>query len=160
MKKFFLFISVIFSLSASAQVSGVSLTASGLTCSMCSNSINKALKTLPFIDKVEADIKNSSFKISFKDNNPVDFDKMKMKVEKAGFSVSEFVAIIQCNNVPVKKDQPVRIGDQVFLFKNTTDPVLNGEKRIKILNKGFVSSKEYKNNALVQTSAGIYLVSI
>jgi len=126
---------------------------------MCSNSINKALKTLPFIDKVEADIKNSSFKISF-NNNPVDFDKMKMKVEKAGFSVSEFVAIIQFNHVPVKKDQPLRIGDKVFLFKNITDPVLNGEKRIKILNKGFVSPKEYKNNALVQTSAGIYLVSI
>lgn len=77
-----------------AQVTKVYLQASGLTCSMCSNSINKALKTLDFIDKVDADIKNYTFEISFKANSIVDFDKIKKKVEDAGFSVSDFVAIL------------------------------------------------------------------
>src|SRR5438874_4569695 len=85
-----------------SQVTKVSLQASGLTCSMCSNAINKALKTLDFVDKVDADIKTYTFEISFKANSNVDFDKIKMKVEKAGFSVSGFVATVRFNNVQVK----------------------------------------------------------
>lgn len=77
-----------------ARVTKVYLQASGLTCSMCSNSINKALKTLDFIDKVDADIKNYTFEISFKANSIVDFDKIKKKVEDAGFSVPDFVATL------------------------------------------------------------------
>jgi copper chaperone CopZ len=147
-------------MAASAQVSKVSLMASGLTCSMCSNSINKALKTLPFISKVEADIKSSSFEVSLKPNIPVDFNKMKMKVEKAGFSVSGFVATVQFDNINVKKGQPLTVDNGIFIFERINSPVLDGLKRIRILNKGFVSAKEYKVNALSEPSAGTYRVSV
>ena len=92
MKKIFLFIAIAFSLATNAQVTKVSLQASGLTCSMCSNSINKALKTLDFVLKVDADIKTYTFEILFKPNSNVDFDMIKKKVENAGFTVSGFVA--------------------------------------------------------------------
>ena len=118
MKKIFLFIAIVLSMATKAQVSKVSLQASGLTCSMCSNSINKALKTLDFVDKIDADLKTYTFEISFKANSNVDFDKIKMKVEKAGFSVSSFVATINFNNVLVKSSEPVTIGDKTFVFIN------------------------------------------
>ncbi len=41
----YLFIALAATVTSWAQVSSVSLQASGLTCSMCSNAINKALKT-------------------------------------------------------------------------------------------------------------------
>ncbi|MGO8056378.1 heavy-metal-associated domain-containing protein, partial [Rhizobium leguminosarum] len=78
------------SMVSKAQVTKVSLQASGLTCSMCSNSIHKALKTLDFVDKVDADIKTYTFEISFKTNSKVDFNLIKKKVEGAGFTVSGF----------------------------------------------------------------------
>ena len=90
MKAIFLFVALAFSMATSAQVTKVSLQASGLTCSMCSNSINKALKTLDFVDKIDTDIKTYTFEISFKVNSNVDFDKIKKKVENAGFTVSGF----------------------------------------------------------------------
>lgn len=74
-----------------AQVNSVSLPASGLTCSMCSNAINKALKILDFVLKVDADIKTYTFEITFKPNNVIDFDKIKNKVESVGFTVCSFV---------------------------------------------------------------------
>src|SRR3978361_1638797 len=99
MKTIFILIASVLTISLPAQqVTKVSLQASGLTCSMCSNSINKALKTLDFVDKIDADIKTYTFEISFKANSNVDFDKIRKKVENAGFTVSGFVATMHFNN--------------------------------------------------------------
>src|SRR5437588_10406331 len=102
MKKIFLIAAIGLSVAAKAQVAKVSLQASGLTCSMCSKSINKSLLTLDFIDKVDANIKTSTFEITFKHADKVDFDKLKGKVEDAGFSVARFTATIHFDNVQLK----------------------------------------------------------
>ena len=139
-------IAILFSLTATAQVSKVSLQASGLTCSMCSNSINKSLKTLDFVEKVDANIKTSTFEITFKPNSSVDFDLLKKKVENAGFSVSRFVALVHFDDVKLSANRPVKIGDKTFEFVNAKEAALNGDKPVQIIDKGFVSAKEYKKN--------------
>jgi copper chaperone CopZ len=144
MKYFFLLITITVSLSTEAQVSKVSLQASGLTCSMCSNAINKALKTLDFVSMVDADIKTYTFEISFKTNSVVDFDLIKKKVENAGFTVCAFYANLHFNNVEIKTGETIVIAGKTFLFVNTKDRILNGDRKIKIMDKGFVSAKEYK----------------
>lgn len=156
MKKILLFIAIAFATATNAQVTKVSLQASGLTCSMCSNSIYKALKTLDFVDKVDADIKTYTFEISFKENSSVDFDMIKKKVEGAGFFVSGFFATIHFNNVRVTKDQPITIEDKTFYFVNANDQAVNGLKQVKVLDKGFVSAKEYKRNAFPGLSPHTY----
>jgi copper chaperone CopZ len=156
MKKIFLFIAIAFSVATNAQVTKVSLQASGLTCSMCSNSINKALKTLDFVDKVEADLKKYTFEISFKSNSNVDFDMIKKKVEGAGFTVSGFVATILFNNVQVVNNQPITLEDKIFYFVNASGQSVNGVKEIKIIDKGFVSPKEYKSNTYPNSSPRTY----
>jgi copper chaperone CopZ len=147
MKKIF-FIGLLFLVvAASAQVTKVTIQASGLTCSMCSNAINKALKTLDFVDKVNANIKNSSFEISFKPDATVDFDKLKMKVEDAGFFVASFTATVKFDKVAVQNDSHTAVGSNTFHFLNVKEQELNGEKTIRLLDKGFVSAKEYKKNS-------------
>ena len=139
---------MLYSMAASSQVTKVNLQASGLTCSMCSNAINKALMTLGFVDKIEANIKTSTFVIKFKSNSQVDFEKIKKKVEDAGFSVAAFTATLNFNNVKVKTGEPVTIGDKTLQFVNVKEQILNGPKTIKIINKGFVSSKEFKKSSI------------
>ena len=158
MKTYFLIIAIAISQAVTAQATKVYLKASGLTCSMCSNSINKALKTLDFVENVNADLKTYTFEISFKANSNVDFDKIKKKVEDAGFSVSGFTAFINFNNVQVKDNKPVTIGDKTFLFVNIKEQPLNGIKEVKILDKGFISPKEYKRFPV--SSPGTYHVTI
>src|SRR5215210_5597656 len=125
MKRIFLIAAITFSITANAQVTKVNLQASGLTCSMCSNAINKSLKTLDFVDKIDANIKTSTFEITFKPNSKVDFDMLKNKVEKAGFSVAGFTATMQFNNVKVKMDETVTVGDKTLQFVNIKEQTLN-----------------------------------
>ncbi|MEO6330097.1 MAG: heavy-metal-associated domain-containing protein [Ginsengibacter sp.] len=84
MKKIFLTLIVI-AISVTAQVKKVSLQASGL---ICSNAINKALKRIDFVDKIEPNIKTSNFDLTFKPGSKVDFDRLKNKVEDSGFFYS------------------------------------------------------------------------
>ncbi len=90
MKNILFILLAFLSLNATAQVKTVSLQASGLTCSMCSNAIFKALKSVDFVENVDANIKNSTFEITFKPNASVNFDVLKDKVEKAGFLLPAF----------------------------------------------------------------------
>lgn len=147
MKNILFIIAVFLSVAAAAQVNHVNIQASGLTCSLCSNAINKAIKSLDFVEKVDASIKNSSFDISFKPNAAVDFDKLKKKVEDAGFFVSSFTATINFDNVTVQNDTHVSAGSNTFHFLNVIGQTLTGNKTIRILDKGFVSAKEYKKNS-------------
>jgi hypothetical protein len=112
------------------------------------------------VANVEADIKTYSFEISFKANSTVDFDQIRKKVEKAGFSVTSFIAIVHFDNLAIKNSQPVLIGNTTFLFTNTPDQLLNGDKPVKILNPGFVSTKENKRKTLSTPAPNTYHATI
>jgi copper chaperone CopZ len=146
-----LIIAVFFALNTQAQINKVNLQASGLTCSMCSNAINKSLKSLEYVDKVMANIKTSTFDISFKPGAKVNFDELKKKVEDAGFFVANLSAMIHFNNLQVQKDQHVKYEGIVLHFLNANGQILNGEQTIKVVDKGFVSAKAFKKNQLYTT---------
>ena len=146
MKKIFSVLFLFTILHVQGQVKKVTLQASGLTCSMCSNSINKALKTIDYVDKVMANIKNSSFDITFKPAAKVNFDDLKMKVEDAGFSVAGLTAMVDFENASITNDEHVNVDGMVFHFLNVKDQTLSGTQAIKVIDKGFVSAKDYKKN--------------
>ncbi len=160
MKKALLFTGLLISLITEAQITSVSLQASGLTCSMCSNAINKSLKTVDFVQKVEADLRTYTFEISFKPGSDVDFDMLKNKVESAGFFVCAFVATIHFNGVQVTNHQALVIQNKTLLFLDISDQVLDGEKRVKLLDKGFVPGSSFKKNAYLVSSPQCYHVTL
>lgn len=148
MKQFFLFLVLVVSLSVNAQFKSATLQASGLTCAMCSNAINKALSKLSFIEKVEPEISTSSFMIQFKDGAAVDFDEMRKKVEGAGFSIAKLQVVTVFNNINVKNGVPFEFDGTSFYFLNSKDGVLNGEQVITIVDRNFIPAKEYKKYSL------------
>jgi len=162
MKKYFLLFAIIISMASDSQVTRVFFQASGLTCSMCSNSINKSLRTLDFVDKITADVRNYTFEVSFKDGSNVDFDRIKKKVEDAGFSIGDFKATIYLSNNQLAGDQTIKIGTSTLLIVNGKDQTLHGDIIVRFLDRGFVSSKEYKASSISKSSteAGNYHVRI
>lgn len=152
MKKFLFFICLLVGLSASAQFKSATLQASGLTCAMCSNAINKSLKTLSFISSVESDIKTSSFVINFKEGADINFDQLRKKVEDAGFSVAKLQVVTNFNNVSVQNDQSVTVAGKQLYFMAVKNQQLSGDKVITIVDKNFLPAKEYKKYA-AQTKA-------
>jgi copper chaperone CopZ len=145
MKKiFFLLIAVSLGMSSMAQFKSASLQAAGLTCAMCTKAINKSLDQLPFVKEVKPDIRNSAFDITFKEGVHVDFDALKRAVEDAGFSVAKLKVTGSFNNVKVENDAHVEVAGKTFHFLNVSNQVLNGQKSITLVDKDFVSSKEFK----------------
>lgn len=143
--------SLFFAGTSSAQITKATLQASGLTCSMCSNSINKSLQSLDFVEKVQANIKNSSFDITFKPGIKVDIDQLKEKVEDAGFFIASLTATVRFDSTALVNDSHVEIDGTTFHFLNIKDQTVDGEKTIKILDKGYVTAKAFKQNSKYTT---------
>lgn len=138
-----------------AQINKVLIQASGLTCSMCSNSIHKSLKTLAAVATVNANIKNSTFEISFNPNASIDIDELKKKVEDAGFFVARFEIQINVNEINVEDDAHVEWDNKLFHFIHVGQRKLKGMVTLLVLDKGYVPDKEFKRNARY-TTMGCY----
>jgi len=127
-----------------AQFEKAELQASGLTCSMCSNAIQKALKTLPFVETVQTDLNKNLFTLAFKKDVAVDFDQIKNKVEGAGFSVADLWITANLHGVQVNDDAHTSLGGMNFHFMHVKPATLDGKYRLQVIDKNFVLSKEYK----------------
>ncbi len=141
---FFLAVLALCVISSSAQFTRASLQATGLTCAMCSNAINKALLKVPFVEKVKADIKNSSCSVVFKQGQEVEIDALKEAVEDAGFSIGNLKMTGNFQELKIGNDKHVAIGNEVFHFLNVGDQVLNGEQTIMVVDKNFLTNKQFK----------------
>ena len=135
---------VLAGISSQAQFKNASLQAAGLTCAMCTKAINKALEQVAFVQSVKVDIKTSSFLVEFKDGVSVDFDVMKKAVEDAGFSVAKLKVTGVFDKVDVQNDAHVQIDGKTFHFLNIGKQTLQGEKAITLVDKDFVTAKEFK----------------
>jgi len=147
MKKFFVVLLVLACVSAKAQINKVSLQASGLTCSMCSKAVKNALEAVSFVDKVQVDIKNQQYNLSFKEGSVVDLDALNKAVQDAGFSVASLKASALVHGLKIEKDEHLKIGDESFHFLNAAGQTLDGVVNFSVVDKGFVSAKAFKKYA-------------
>lgn len=143
-KLLILLIAGFFTLSVSAQFSKATLQATGLTCAMCSNAINKALQEVPFIASVKSDIKNSAFNIVFKENQKIDIDAIRKGVEDAGFSVGGLKLTGKFDHVSIGNDKHVEINGDTFHFLDVKSSSLDGEHTLVVVDKNFVPAKQFK----------------
>ncbi|MFY7899835.1 MAG: heavy-metal-associated domain-containing protein [Chitinophagaceae bacterium] len=144
MKKIIIALFCFISINASAQFVNAELQASGLTCSMCSKAIYKALEKVIFVESIDSDIKTSTYKIKFKKDLPVSFDELKKAVTNAGFSVAQLKVKTVFNNLKIENDSHVQLGGNTLHFMNVKNQVLNGQQMITIVDKDFIPGKDYK----------------
>jgi hypothetical protein len=144
MKKISLVIlSFVFAIIANAQITKVEIMATGLTCSMCSNAINKQLKTIDEVENVDIDLNKNLFIVRLKNNNTLSPKTFKDKVEKAGFFVGSMVLFINFRNQTVEDNKQI----DKYIFIDTKAQTLNGVAKVRVLDKGYVTTKEHKKLA-------------
>lgn len=138
----------LFSISSQAQIAKAEIQATGLTCSMCSNAINKQLKSLAEVENVEIDLNSNTFTVTLKANNNVNPDFFKENVEKAGFFIGSLVLTVEPKTIAQK---PYVVLDGKT---NSARPI-----EVQVLDKGYVTdktfkklSKSYKNSTTYNTS--------
>jgi copper chaperone CopZ len=124
---------LMFSIKSNAQIVKAEIRATGLTCSMCSNAINKQLKTLPEVVKVETDLNTNTFTVTLTEGNTLSPKVFKDKVEKAGFFIGTLVLTAK----------PETITQSPYILVN--DNVAKGtEIQFQVVDKGYVTEKEFK----------------
>ena len=116
-----------------AQIIKAEIKATGLTCSMCSNAINKQLKTINQVVNVETDLNTNTFIVTVSKDNNLTPNIFKEKVEKAGFFIGSLII-----TVPTIV---TRSNAYIFVENESSNA---DEVQIKILDKGYVTNKEYK----------------
>ncbi len=134
-----------------AQISKVDIIATGLTCSMCSNAINKQLKALVEVDSIGTDLNTNTFTVYFKENKELQPKVLKNAVEKAGFFVGSMVITAKFDTAK-SPDNPVVSHDGAnYVFIESKNTAVGKAAQYRVLDKGFVTQKEYKK--LVKTYA-------
>lgn len=101
---------------------------------MCSNAINKQLKSLPEVVNVETDLNTNTFTITLKEGNELSPKVFKEKVEKAGFFIGSLV--VTAKPETIAKNSYILVNDRP---NNVT------EIQFQVVDKGYVTEKEYKN---------------
>lgn len=144
MKKIFFLLFISLGLLANAQIKKADLRASGLTCAMCSKAVYKSLSSIAFVEKINVDIQKSTYEIVFKSGMGVDFDALSRAVVDAGFSVAQLQVTSVFNGIKAKKGAQIELDGKTIQFINGNDQLLNGEKTFSIVDKNFVSAKEFK----------------
>ncbi len=132
---------------ARAQIQSVSLKASGLTCSMCSKAIYKSLGEVPSVSKVDVDIENSTYQVSFKQGSAISLDALKNAVKNAGFSVASMQVKAKFNHASIYDDAHVELDNTRFHFVHVPKETLDGEATLVLLDKDFLPEKERKKYA-------------
>jgi len=148
MKNFLILLFLSIGLMANAQVKKANLRASGLTCAMCSKAVFKSLSDVPFVEKIQVDIQQSTYEVFFKEGTPVNFDALSKAVIDAGFSVDQLKVTSNFNGVKVQKGAKVELGNQTLQFINAVDQTLTGEKTFTLIDKSFVSAQQFKKYKL------------
>lgn len=124
---------LMFSMKSNAQIVKAEIRATGLTCSMCSNAINKQLKSMSEVVNVETDLNTNTFTVTLKEGNSLTPKVFKEKVEKAGFFIGSLVL--------TTKAETIKQEGYIVVNKASTS---NAEVQIQILDKGYVTEKEFK----------------
>ncbi len=129
---------------AEAQITKAEIVATGLTCSMCSNAINKQLKSLTEVDSVVIDLNTNTFVVHLKKEAMISPRVLKEKVEKAGFFVGSMIVTMKFDNADISENIKIEQEGIALVIVDSKSKVLNGETKAKIMDKGYVTQKEYK----------------
>jgi copper chaperone CopZ len=118
-----------------SQISKAEIRATGLTCSMCSNAINKQLKKMTEVDSVATDLNTNTFVVYLKKENTLSPMVFKESVEKAGFFVGSLEVTMASDQL---KSNPN------YILVDSKEVLPNEEVVVRILDKGYVTEKEHK----------------
>jgi copper chaperone CopZ len=144
MKRILLIIAMIIPISSFAQIQSANLTASGLTCSMCSKAIYASLLKVPTILEVKVDIKKSSYLITFKEGVSVSLDEIKKAVEDAGFSVASLKVTANFSNTELRPNGQISLQGNTYHFINAPKVITHGTQTFSVVDKNYLPAKEYR----------------
>lgn len=131
--------------SVQAQITKAVVGINGLTCSACSFATEKSIRQLNFVDSVNMDLVNNIATVYFSKTIKVNLDDVSKKVYDAGFSVRSLEAFFYFNQVSVSPHFCFEYANDSYNFFEVKETqLLNGEVKLKLIAKKYMTKREYK----------------
>lgn len=135
-----------YSLQINAQIKSAEIQATGLTCSICSKAIFKALEKVQFVDTVKVNIETSTYILEFKRGQDIQIEALRNAVYDAGFSIGNMAITMDFNNKIAIKDGLFEQAGYKFKWN------VKGSKPLESSQKVFIVNKD------IQPVNGVYLL--
>jgi hypothetical protein len=103
-------------ISSYAQLLAAKVGVNGLTCSMCTRSVEMSLRRLDFVDSVVMSLENTDGEIYFKKNYPINLKQLAKAVVDAGFSVRYVKIQFNLNNIQLEETGAFDFQGQDFIW--------------------------------------------
>jgi copper chaperone CopZ len=142
------------------SIKSISIGVNGLTCSMCTRSVEMSIRKLDFVDSVVMDLEKTEGKVYLKKGGDVDLRKVAKAVSSAGFSI-RFMRI-QVDFEGSDASPCFSIGPDSFQFIH--EPNVSGSAELVLIGDEFMPRKEaagYKKKLVQKCPAqnGYYVSS-
>jgi copper chaperone CopZ len=135
LKLFLVACSFVLVCSINAQIKSAEVLASGLTCSMCSKAIFKALSQLDFVDTVKVNIETSVYQLSFKKDSAVKIEGIRDAVYDAGFAIAKLSITADWKDKTAVKDLVFNDLGYQFKWQTKVNKTLSSNQKVVIVNK-------------------------
>lgn len=135
MKYLLFFIFFLLNTKAKAQIQSIDVSASGLTCSMCSKAIFKSLSQLDFVSDVKVDLEKSIYTLTFKSPEQVKIEDIRDAVYDAGFAIETMQMTANFPSSKAINNEVVLLLGYQFKWKLTGEKNIKNPQKVKFLNK-------------------------
>jgi hypothetical protein len=113
----------------------------GLTCSMCTRSVEMSLRRLEFVDSIIMSLETSEGRIYFRENTPINLNDIAKAITNAGFSVRFVKLQMSFDDIAVDKDGSFIFQGQTYKWLDFPNKV-DGTVGLKLVDENFLPKKE------------------
>jgi copper chaperone CopZ len=114
----------------------------GLTCSVCTQSVERSISRLEFVESVSMSLEKTEGRIYLKKGATVDLKKIAKAVVNAGFSVRFVRFAISFHDVAIEGDGSFVYQGQSYQWLQLQSSPAKGEIILKLVDEGFMPKKE------------------
>lgn len=125
-----------------AGISWVDIGVNGLTCSMCTRSVEMSIRRLDFVDTVVMSLEAAEGRIYFDSKVPVNFEQIAKAVVNAGFSVRFIKIQFNFNDIEIGTDGLFSYQGQLFKWIDFKGKPDKAQVALKLVDEGFLPENE------------------
>ena len=114
----------------------------GLTCSLCSRTVEKSLERLPFIDSVVMSLETTNARIYFKNGGKIDYPAIAKAVSDSGFSIRLLQVEFSFNDITVNTDGTFNYQNKNYRWMDFKNGSARGKLVLKLVDGTYLPKKE------------------
>jgi copper chaperone CopZ len=134
--------SLFLSLTLHGQLKTITTGINGLTCSMCSRTVEKSILNLLWVEKVEMSLENTEAKIFPRKNTTISIKEITRSVKDAGFSVRFIKMEMDVANLQLQEDNIFYSSGQEFRLAGNNKIPEKGNVIFRLIDLLFTTPKD------------------